>query len=227
MNALGGVEQHGAQPERLPEREPAFGEPAREGAAGEVLDDEQWRLVPRFEPVDRGEVGMRDRRHGARFAAQPPREQRAPRLQGLDRDRSLEAQVAGAVHDAHAARADALLHHELAGEQPRHRSRVDRAAAPGAPGLVGAADQPAVPAFARGLHGGALARVLGREQPPLERHCGCRPDGCEERAILRGERQLAPLGAEGEEADERTGAVQQRYEQVEPAVGEPGAVVPG
>ena len=95
--------------DRLADRQRRRSRPVAQRLALEQLRDEVRRAVVRADVVERDDVGVGERRDGARLlleAAQAVRVRRQVAGQDLDRDVAPEARVAGAVDLSHAARTE-------------------------------------------------------------------------------------------------------------------------
>ena len=105
--------------QRLRQGQRAPLQPAGERLALHVLHDQERPPVHLAHVVQRADVGMAQARHQLRLAAEALEVLGllGVRAQHLERDRAVEAAVAGAVHLAHAARAQQAQ--DLVGSEPR------------------------------------------------------------------------------------------------------------
>ena len=98
--------------QRVVERNRSLERCARRASAVDELHARARCMPSRFlEAVDRGDVRMIQRREHLRFALEPREPIRIGRerlRQDLERDVAIQPRVAGAIHLAHAARADEL-----------------------------------------------------------------------------------------------------------------------
>jgi hypothetical protein len=97
-----------------------------QGLALDQLRDEQGALAVAGELIERGDVPVRQPRHRLSLARDPQRA--VPAIDRLDRDRSLQALVPGAVDGAEATAPDALFDQEPAQDRLTHHgpSKVRR-----------------------------------------------------------------------------------------------------
>ena len=131
VEVLEGLGHGDAELDGLVGLEPPLLDALGERAPLEQLHHQHRRPLPGLHAVDRGEVGVGDRRRRARLAPQPHGVLGRDPAQGLDRHRPAQREVDAAIDDAHAAGADPPLEAELAGQ---HVGEVRRLQPPAARG---------------------------------------------------------------------------------------------